>query len=106
MKKLSLLPMMFALAACGKPAVAENPLDAAARRTCMDTIAARATNSKSISYDTDAPSPVTHGANGQLEVPLKFSAKNEMNIASTMQARCVVSSDGKTLAGITVKDSR
>ncbi|MDM5175726.1 hypothetical protein F2P44_24015 [Massilia sp. CCM 8695] len=97
---------MLALVACGKSAVAENPLEAAARRTCMDTIEARATNSKSISYVSDAPSPVTHGANGQLEVTLKFSAKNEMNIASTLQARCLVSADGKTLAEISVKDSR
>ncbi|ATQ76443.1 hypothetical protein CR152_19360 [Massilia violaceinigra] len=104
MKKLTLLPMMFALAACGKPAAPENPLDAAARRTCMNTIESRAI--KSVSYIGDTPSPVTRGANGQLEVSLKFSAKNEMNIASTMIARCVVSADGKTLVEIAVKDSR
>ncbi|MDQ1923585.1 hypothetical protein [Massilia pseudoviolaceinigra] len=106
MKTLTLLPMMFALAACGKPAAPENPLDAAARRTCMNTIESRAINSKSVSYIGDTPSAVTRAANGQLELSLKFSAKNEMNIASTMIARCVVSADGKTLVEIAVKDSR
>lgn len=79
---------MLALLACGKPAVADTPLEAAARRTCMDTIEARATNRKSIAYLSDTPTPVTHGAAGQMDVPVKFSAKNEAGSAVTMLASC------------------
>lgn len=107
MKILALLPFVLALAACGKPAVPDNPLDAAARRTCMDTIESRAINRKSIAYGSDDPIPVVHKpANGQLEVAIKFSAKSEQGIASSLMARCVVSADGKTLVDIAVKDSR
>lgn len=106
MNKLTLLPIILALAACGKTAVADTPLEAAARRTCMDTIEARATNAKSIVYLTDSPNPVTPGAGGQLAVPVKFSAKNELGSAVTMQASCKVSADGKTLVDIAVKESR
>ncbi|HEX8615758.1 MAG TPA: hypothetical protein VF800_31130 [Telluria sp.] len=106
MNKLTLLPIILALAACGKSAVPDTPLEAAARRTCMATIEARATNPKSIAYLTDAPSPVTHGASGQMDVPVKFSAKNELGTAVSMLASCQVSADGKTLVNIAVKDSR
>ncbi|UOD30097.1 hypothetical protein INH39_32940 [Massilia violaceinigra] len=106
MNKLTLLPIILALAACGKPAVPDTPLEAAARRTCMDTIEARATNPKSIAYFTDMPSPVTHGAGGQMEVAIKLSAKNEAGSAVTMLTTCKVSADGKALVDIAVKDSR
>lgn len=106
MNKLTLLPIILALAACGKSAVPDTPLEAAARRTCMDTIEARATNRKSIAYLTDVPTPVTHGAGGQMDVPVKFSAKNELGTAVSMLANCQVSADGKTLVNIAVKEGR
>ena len=106
MNKLTLLPLLLALAACGKPGVPDTPLEAAARRTCTDTIDARATNPKSITWLTDTPGPVKHGANGQMEVAVKFSAKDELGTAVTMLATCQVGADGKTLVNILVKDSR
>jgi hypothetical protein len=106
MNKLTLLPLVLALAACGKPAVPDTPPEAAARRTCMDTIAARASNPKSIVYLGDSANPITHGAGGQLAVALAFSAKNELGTAVSMLASCQVSADGKTLLNIAVKDSR
>lgn len=105
--KTFVLPLLaLALTACGKPEAPANPVDAAARRTCMDTIESRATNRKSISYTDDAPAVARQKANGQLDVTLKFSAKNESGLASFLVAQCVVSPDGKTLVGIQVKDSR
>lgn len=106
LKNLTPLLILAALSACGKTQAPVNPLDAAARRTCMDTIEARATDRKSIAYLSD-DTPVLHNkTTGQLDVSIKFSAKNELNIASTLMARCLVSPDGKTLVEITVKDSR
>jgi hypothetical protein len=95
----------FTLAACGKSAAPDSPLDAAARQTCKNTIEARAINRKTVVY-LDDDQPVAKTAKGELEVPLKFSAKNEIGIASTMQARCTVSADGKALVAIAVKDAR
>ena len=104
MKKLMFLAVL-ALAGCEKSAAPVSPLDAAARRTCMDTIEARATNPKSVSYTSD-DAAVSKNAKGELVVPVKFSAKNEMGMASSMVANCVVSSDGKTLIDIAVKEGR
>lgn len=104
MKKLILIAAIV-LTACGKTAAPVNPLDAAARRTCMDTIEARATNRSSISYLSDDV-PVAKNAKGQLDVSIKFSAKNELGMASTLLARCTVSADAKTLLDIAVKESR
>jgi hypothetical protein len=104
MKKLILIAAIV-LTACEKTAAPVNPLDAAARRTCMDTIEARATNRSSISYLSD-DAPVAKNAKGQLDVSIKFSAKNELGMASTLLARCTVSADAKTLLDIAVKESR
>ncbi|SHH19275.1 hypothetical protein [Massilia sp. CF038] len=105
MKKLTLLALL-ALTACSKTAAPEGPLDAGARRICMDNIESRAINKNSISYQDDPAAPVTKGANGQLEMTLKFSAKNEQGMASSLVARCVVSADGKKLVDIAVKEGR
>ena len=104
MKKLILL-MAIVLAGCGKTSAPVSAEDAAARRTCMDTIESRATNRKSVSYESDETA-VTKDAKGQLLVSIKFSAKNEMNMASSMLATCTVSADGKSLVDIAVKESR
>jgi len=104
MKKLILLAAV-ALAACGKTAAPDSPQDAAARQTCKNTIEARAINRSTVAYLGD-DKPVAKNAKGELDVSLKFSAKNEIGIASTMQAQCTVSADGKTLVAIAVKDSR
>jgi len=106
MKKLLLLLPVLLVASCGKTQAPENPVEAAVRRTCMDTIESRAINRKSISYQSDERSPVIKSANGNLEVSIKFSAKNEIGLASSLMAKCIVSSDGKSLVDIAVKDSR
>ena len=106
MKRLMLLLPVLLVASCGKTPVPESPVDAAVRRTCMDTIESRAINRKSIFYQSDdARSPVTKSANGNLEVSIKFSAKNEIGMASSLMAKCTVSPDGKSLVDISVKDS-
>lgn len=95
------------LAACGKAQAPANPVDEVARTTCKQTIEARATNPKSISYQSDDNKPVGHtNADGKLDVVIKFSAKNELGMASYLLATCRVSADGKTLVDIAVKDSR
>lgn len=104
MKKLMLL-IAIALAGCGKTGEPLSPLDAAARRTCMDTIESRAINSKSVDYTNKDPA-ITKDAKGQLQVSIDFSAKNEIGMASRMVAKCVVSPDGKTLVDIAVKETR
>jgi hypothetical protein len=104
MKKL-LFIMALALCACGKTAAPVSPLDAAARRTCMDTIEARAINRKTVAYAAEQ-APVVKTAKGQLDVPVKFSAKNEIGMATSMLAHCTVSPDGKTLVDIAVKETR
>lgn len=104
MKKLMFL-VAIALAGCGKTGESASPLDAAARRTCMDTIESRAINSKSVSYTNEDPA-ITKDAKGQLQVSIDFSAKNEIGMASRLVAKCVVSPDGKTLVDIAVKEKR
>ena len=93
------------LAGCGKTGPSASPLDAAARQTCMDTIESRAINRKSVD-DTDRDPAIAEDAKGQLLVSIDFSAKNEIGMASRMVAKCVVSSDGKTLVDIAVKETR
>ena len=104
MKQLIFI-LAVALAGCGKTAAPLNPLDAAARQTCTSTIESRAVNRNSISYPGDDPA-IAKAANGQLEVTVKFSAKNEIGSASTMTAKCSVSADGKSLVAIAVKEGR
>lgn len=104
MKKLMFLAAI-ALAGCGKNEAPVSPLDAAARRTCMDTIESRATNKKSVDYANEDPA-VTKDAKGQLQVSIEFSAKNEIGMASRMAAKCVISPDGKTLVDIAVREKR
>ena len=104
MKKLMFLAAIV-LAGCGKTGAPASPLDAAARRTCMDTIESRAINSKSVSYTNEDPA-IAKDAKGQLQVSIDFSAKNEIGMASRMVAKCVVTPDGKTLVDIAVKETR
>ena len=103
MKKLFwLLP--FLLLSCGKSAAPVDPLDTAAIRTCKDTIEARATNKSSVSYLGEEA--LAKSASGLRNVSVKFSAKNEIGMASTMVAACSVTADGKALLNIAVKDAR
>ncbi len=103
MKKLLFIAPLL-LAACGKSAAPVDPLDTAAIRTCKDTIEARATNKSSVAYLGEDALPKS--ANGQRNVSVKFSAKNEIGMATTMLAACTVTADGKSLLNIAVKDSR
>jgi hypothetical protein len=106
MKKLVIVAVL-ALGACGKTAAPLSPLDVAARRTCMDVIESRAVSRESVTYLNDGASQAaTKRPDGQLSVAVKFSAKNEIGMASTLLATCVVSADGKKLVDIAVKDSR
>ena len=98
--------LLLTVGACSKAPTPASPLDTAARRTCMDTIESRAVNRNSIAYDTKDEGPVVHQASGELELTIKFSAKNEIGSASSLQAQCRVSADGKKLVDIKVKDSR
>ena len=95
----------IALVGCGKLAAPVDPAEAAARSTCMATIESRAINRNSVSYSANATHAVKN-AKGQIEIDLRFSAKNEIGMASTMFAHCVVSPDGKTLRDIAVKEPR
>lgn len=99
---LIFLALATMLGACSKQEPA-NPLDAAARRTCKDTIESRATNRASLSYRDDEPVGRTR-PNGQLDVTVKFSAKNDIGMASHIIANCVVSADGKTLVSIATRE--
>jgi hypothetical protein len=104
MKKLVfLLPVV--LVACGKASAPADPLHEAAIATCKNTIESRAVNRNSITYIAN-DTPVSKDAKGQLNVSIKFSAKNEIGMASTMLAQCVVSPDGKSLVDIAAKESR
>ena len=103
MKKM-ILVCAVVLSACGKTGAPGDPLDAGAVRTCKDTIESRATNKKTVSYIGDET--VAKAANGQRTVSLKFSAKNEIGMASTMVAACSVTADGKSLLNLAVKDTR
>lgn len=105
MNKFIFLGMLsMAMVGCGKSAAPASAQDTAARRTCMDTIEARAINRNSVAYRSDDPA-VAKDAKGQLAVSIKFSAKNEIGMATTMVAKCTVSPDGKTLVDIAVKES-
>lgn len=106
MKTITPLLLLLTLAACGKTPTPASPLDTAARRTCMDVIESRAVNRNSIAYESKDETPVVHQANGELDVSIKFSAKNEIGSASSLQAQCRVSADGKTLVDIKVQDRR
>jgi len=105
MNKVFLLSLIC-LAGCGKLSAADSPLESAARRTCMDTIESRAVNKNSISYNTDHKSRVNIASDGKLDLTLKFSAKSEQGMASSLVARCVVSADGKKLVDIDVREGR
>jgi hypothetical protein len=104
LKTAPLILLALALTACSKQAN-ENPLDSVARRTCMDTIESRATNRDSVAY-SDAMPVGRSKPNGQMDVTVKFSAKNEIGMASQIIANCVVSADGKTLVSIVTKAGR
>lgn len=104
MKTNALILAALLLSACSKQDTV-NPLDSAARRTCMDTIESRATNRSSVAYGDEAPVGRTK-PNGQLDVTVKFSAKNEIGMASHIIASCVVSADGKTLISIATREGR
>lgn len=106
MKTTALLFILLALAACSKGGPADTPVEAAARRTCMDAIESRAINKKTVTY-LGPESPVAHTKpNGQMDVSIKFSAKNEIGMASTVMVTCTVSADGKTLVNLQSKDAR
>lgn len=106
MKTPSLLLIVLALVSCAKSGPSDTPVEAAARRTCMDTIEARATKPKSITYLDNGQAVGHTRANGQLDVTMKLSAKNEIGMASTLSASCVLSADGKSLVEIQVRDAR
>lgn len=101
MKYLTLLLAVLSLASCGKSQTPDDPLQAAAVRTCKDTIEARAVNRKTLDYRSVSVAPGTAPA-GQLVATIDFSAKNEIGIATSMLARCVTSADGKSLVDISV----
>ena len=103
MRYLTSLLLAFALAACGKAGMPSDPLHAVAVQTCKNTIESRATNRKSLDY---LSVDVTPAAPGKLNVAIDLSAKNEIGMASRLQARCTVSADGKSLLDIAVKDVR
>lgn len=103
MKKLMFLSVLV-LAGCNKVGAPADPLHAAARQTCVGVIESRAIDPKTVDY-LDDPVFATN-AKGQIDVSIKFSAKNEIGKASTMLAKCTVSADGKSLVEIAVKDSR
>ena len=100
-----MVQLALALTACGKVGAPADPLDAAARRICINTIESRAVNRDWLAY-IENDTPAVKNAKGQLHLSIKFSVNDEIGKASTMIARCIVSPDGKTLAAITVKDSR
>lgn len=104
LKTIPLILLALTLTACSQKDAA-NPLDSVARRTCMDTIESRATNRDSVAYGDDVPVGRSK-PNGQLDVTVKFSAKNEIGMASHIIANCVVSADGKTLVSIATKEGR
>ncbi|QYF92692.1 hypothetical protein KY495_18430 [Massilia sp. PAMC28688] len=104
MKTVPLIMLALTLAACSRQEAA-NPLDSVARRTCMDTIESRATNRDSVAYGDDMPVERSK-PDGQMNVTVKFSAKNEIGMASNIVANCVVSADGKTLVSIATKEGR
>ena len=106
MKHLTLLAAFLALAGCGKSQTPADPLHAAAVQTCKDTIEGRAINRKTVTYLEIDVVPAAAAPAGQLVASIKFSAKNEIGMASTMLARCVTSADGKALVDITVKSIR
>lgn len=104
---LKTIPLILAgllLAACSKQEAA-NPADAVARRTCMDTIESRATKRDSVAYGDEVAVGRTR-PDGQLDVTIKFSAKNDIGVASYIIANCVTSADGKTLVSIATKEGR
>ncbi len=101
MKRLMVLLAISLVAGCGKTGAPADPLDAAARRTCMITIESRAVNRDSLAY-IENEAPATRNAKGELEFSIKFSAKDEIGKASTMVARCTVSADAKKLVNIVV----
>lgn len=75
--------------------------------TCWDAIEESATNRSSVEFHSFTSPPVVRKmTNGQLDVFVKFSAKNGFGSESTSIARCVVSADGATLVEITAQDSR
>ncbi len=105
MKHVLPLCILLALAACAKT-TSDTPQEAAARQTCKSTIEGRATKPESVSYPGEQL-PVGHSKpNGQLDVTIHVSAKNEIGMASPLVATCVVSADGKTLVDIQVKNTR
>jgi hypothetical protein len=102
MNKFILLAII-SLTACSKTSAPLGPAEAAAQQTCKNTIESRAINRSSVAY-TGGDAPIGKNAKGQLEVSLKFSAKNEIGMATTMQAKCTVTPDGNTLINIVVKE--
>ena len=101
MKRLILLLAVLTLAACGKAQTPADPLHAAAVRTCKDTIEGRAVNRNTVDYHSVTVAPAA-GPGGKLLATIDFSAKNEIGMATSMQARCVTSADGKALLDIGV----
>lgn len=93
---------------CGKSgAPSVDPIETVARHACMDAIENAATNKSSVEFHSFTSPPVVRKiANGQLDVFIKFSAKNAFGSESTSIARCVLSGDGKSLVEFNVQDSR
>jgi uncharacterized lipoprotein NlpE involved in copper resistance len=99
MKFLTLMAVVFALAACDKAQAPFDPLHATALQTCKGNIESRAVNPKTVTYLRSSVAPEA----GKLVASITFSAKNEIGSGSTMVARCVTSADGKALVDIVVK---
>ncbi len=100
MKTFTLLAAVLALSACDKLPAPANALHAAAIKTCKQPVEARAVNPRTLAYLSTAVVPT---ANGQLDVTMRVSARNEIGTPFTLQAKCVVSGDGKSLVGITTQ---
>ena len=107
MKLLPPLLAVLALSACGKSQTPADPVHAAAAQTCKTIIESRAVNRKTLVYRSVAVTPAAAPATqGQWNVAIAFSARNEIGMAAAMMANCTVSADGKTLVSMFANERR